>query len=232
MDKYFRYIVMIFVFVILLIFGGLFAFHHHVYHSVDAYASQNYQLLNELKNNELIDNNQIEHAQNKTAEEYYNFLKSYYETQNNWLNYWLTIMGMLLTIMMIIIPYVFSRRWKDEKDEINTIKKDFNSEIAIAEGKLNRLDVNQVKQEFDRVIADKLAELNEMIDSATDEMWKDVNDKQEELILSIKKTIIEDILKNGPESDFLLDKVADKLKDSVEFIVNEKLAEDVDNERD
>lgn len=231
MEKCFRYIVMASVFVIVLIFGGLFAFHHHIYHSVDAYASQNYQLLNELKNNELIDHNQLDYTQNKTTEQYYNFLKSYYETQNNWLNYWLAIIGMLLTIMMIIIPYIFSRRWKDEKDEINTIKKDFNTEIAIAEGKLNRLDVNQVKQEFDRVIADKLAELNEMIDSATDDMWKNINDKQEELVLSIKRTVIEDILKNGPDSEFFVDKITDKVTKNVEQVVDAKL-EGVDYERD
>ena len=227
MDKYFRYIVMIFVFAILLIFGGLFAFHHHVYHSVDTYASQNYQLLNELKNNELIDNNQIEHAQNKTTEEYNNFLKSYYETQNNWLNYWLTIMGMLLTIMMIIIPYVFSRRWKDEKDEINYIKKEFNDTIKVAEEKLNRLDVNQVKQEIDNIIANKTAELKETTNLATDDLWN----KQEELVLSIKRTVIEDILKNGPDSEFFVDKITDKVTKNIEQVVDAKL-EGVDYERD
>ena len=191
MDKHFKHIMMTLIVAVLLIFVGLFTFHHHIYHSVDAYASQNYQLLNELKSNGLADHNQIEHAQNKTTEEYYNFLKSYYETQNNWLNYWLTIMGMLLTIMMIIIPYVFSRRWKDEKDEINYIKKEFNDTIKVAEEKLNRLDVNQVKQEVDTIIANKTAELKETTNLAADDLWN----KQEELVLSIKRTVIEDILK-------------------------------------
>ena len=227
MDKHFKHIMMTLIVAVLLIFVGLFTFHHHIYHSVDAYASQNYQLLNELKSNGLADHNQIEHAQNKTTEEYYNFLKSYYETQNNWLNYWLTIMGMLLTIMMIIIPYVFSRRWKDEKDEINYIKKEFNDTIKVAEEKLNRLDVNQVKQEVDTIIANKTAELKETTNLAADDLWN----KQEELVLSIKRTVIEDILKNGPDSEFFVDKITDKVTKNIEQVVDAKL-EGVDYERD
>lgn len=227
MDKHFKHIMMTLIVAVLLIFVGLFTFHHHIYHSVDAYASQNYQLLNELKSNGLADHNQIEHAQNKTTEEYYNFLKSYYETQNNWLNYWLTIIGMLLTIMMIIIPYVFSRRWKDEKDEINYIKKEFNDTIKVAEEKLNRLDVNQVKQEVDTIIANKTAELKETTNLAADDLWN----KQEELVLSIKRTVIEDILKNGPDSEFFVDKITDKVTKNIEQVVDAKL-EGVDYERD
>ena len=129
--------------------------------------------------------------------------------------------------MMIIIPYVFSRRWKDEKDEINYIKKEFNDTIKVAEEKLNRLDVNQVKQEVDTIIANKTAELKETTNLAADDLWN----KQEELVLSIKRTVIEDILKNGPDSEFFVDKITDKVTKNIEQVVDAKL-EGVDYERD
>lgn len=230
MDKSFKYVVMVSTFIALLVLGGLSTFHYQVYRCINTYSEQSYQLLDKLKNNQQLSKSKIDYTQNKHTEEYYNFLKSYYETQNNWLNYWLATMGTLLTIMGLIIPYIFSRRWRDEKEEMTNIKVEFNKEITIAEEKLNRLDVNATKLEFDNLIADKKLELNEMITSATDNLWEDIDKKKEELILSIKKIIIEDIIKNGSDTEYFLDKIVDNIRDSIEKIIEEKMQGDTDYE--
>ena len=230
MDKNFKYIVIISTFIALLVLGGLSAFHYQMYRCINIYSTQSYQLLDKLKNDKQLSQNKIDYTQNKHLKEYYNFLKNYYETQNNWLNYWLATMGTLLTIMGLIIPYIFSRRWRDEKEEMNIIKKKFDKEVAIAEDKLNRLDVNSAKLEFDKMIADKQSELNEMITSATDNLWEDIDNKKEELIISIKKIVIEDIIQNGSDTDYFLDKITDKILDSVKNYVEEKLEGDIDYE--
>ena len=240
MDRNFKYIVIITIFIGILVLGGLSCFHYRIYQSVNTYSIQTSNLLNTLKpvlqnNNANIKNsksiqNSLEHIQNEHSKEYYDFLKNYYETQNNWLNYWLATLGTLLTIIGLVIPYIFSKRWKDEKEEMNIIKEKFDKEVAIAEDKLNRLNVNSTKLEFDKMIADKQLELNEMITDATDNLWIDVDNKKEELILSIKKIIIEDILKNGPDTEYFLDKITDNIRDSIEKNINEKLEGEVDYE--
>ena len=230
MDKNSKYIVGLSIVVALFMLVGLCIFHYHIYRCVNTYSEQSYQLFENLNNAQKFTYDKIKYAQNEHSKEYYNFLKKYYETQNNWLNYWLATMGTLLTIMGLIIPYIFSRRWKDEKEEMNIIKEKFDKEVAIAEDKLNRLDVNSAKLEFDKMIADKQLELNEMITDATDNLWIDVDNKKEELILSIKKIIIEDILKNGPDTEYFLDKITDNIRDSIEKNINEKLEGEVDYE--
>lgn len=230
MDKNIKYIIMVSVFIVLLILGGLFSLHYLMYNRINEYSAQSYQLLSDLRNTESFSEKNINDTQNKHLEEYYSFLKHYYETQNNWLNYWLAIIGTLLTVMGFIIPYIFSRRWRDEKEEMCSIKAEFNKEISIAEEKLNRLDVNSTKLEFDQLINDKQKELNEMIISATDNLWEDVDNKKEELIISVKKIIIEDILKNGSDTDYFLDKIVDNIRDSVKEYIEEELEGNIDNE--
>lgn len=229
MDKNFKYIALISVIIGLLTLGGLSAFHYHMYRCVNRYAEQGYQLLDNLKSSSSVSQNKIRYIQHKHSEEYYNFLKSYYETQNNWLNYWLATMGILLTIMGLIIPYIFARRWQDEKDEMNNIKEKFSKEISLAEEKLNRLDVNFAKIEFDKLIADKTVELNEMVTSAIDDLWQNIDDKKENLITSIKSTIIEDLLKNGPDTDYFLDKISSSLSDYINDVIETKLQGDSDD---
>ena len=46
------------------------------------------------------------------------FMRSYYETQSNWLNMWLTILTIVLGILAVVLPVCFMKFYEDKKKDI------------------------------------------------------------------------------------------------------------------
>lgn len=88
------------------------------------------------KTTEIISNIKIENQKNKQViiseellkaitqanqNEYESFLRNYYETQNNWLNMWLTILALLLGFLGLIVPLCFLKFYESKKEEFNIV---------------------------------------------------------------------------------------------------------------
>jgi hypothetical protein len=217
---------------ILIIIISFVYFHYEVQNEASRHFEQNFNLLNQLENQ--ISNTKQKNIIKQTAEgvktEYHNFLVKYYEIQNNWLNYWLTITGMLMTAMAIVIPYIFAKRWQDEKEEFQKLLTECAKRSEELADKILNLDINQNKKDLEKMLQDKQATFFEELNVATDEMWNSINEKKEEMLNSIKVTIIEDILKNGPDTDYFMDKIEDRLHDRIDQMLDEKLQGDSVND--
>lgn len=217
---------------ILIVIISFIYFHYEVQNEVSRHFEQNSNLLNQLENQ--ISNTKQKNIIKQTADgvktEYHDFLVKYYEIQNNWLNYWLTITGMLMTAMAIVIPYIFAKRWQDEKEEFQKLLTECAKRSEELENKILNLDINQNKKDLEKMLQDKQATFFEELNLATDEMWNSINEKKEEMLNSIKVTIIEDILKNGPDTDYFMDKIEDRLHDRIDQMLDEKLQGDPIND--
>lgn len=217
---------------ILIVIISFIYFHYEVQNEVSRHFEQNSNLLNQLENQ--ISNTKQRNIIKQTADgvktEYHDFLVKYYEIQNNWLNYWLTITGMLMTAMAIVIPYIFAKRWQDEKKEFQKLLTECAKRSEELENKILNLDINQNKKDLEKMLQDKQATFFEELNVATDEMWNSINEKKEEMLNSIKVTIIEDILKNGPDTDYFMDKIEDRLHDRIDQMLDEKLQGDPIND--
>lgn len=217
---------------ILIVIISFIYFHYEVQNEVSRHFEQNSNLLNQLENQ--ISNTKQKNIIKQTADgvktEYHDFLVKYYEIQNNWLNYWLTITGMLMTAMAIVIPYIFAKRWQDEKEEFQKLLTECAKRSEELENKILNLDINQNKKDLEKMLQDKQATFFEELNVATDEMWNSINEKKEEMLNSIKVTIIEDILKNGPDTDYFMDKIEDRLHDRIDQLLDEKLQGDPIND--
>lgn len=217
---------------ILIVIISFIYFHYEVQNEVSRHFEQNSNLLNQLENQ--ISNTKQRNIIKQTADgvktEYHDFLVKYYEIQNNWLNYWLTITGMLMTAMAIVIPYIFAKRWQDEKEEFQKLLTECAKRSEELENKILNLDINQNKKDLEKMLQDKQATFFEELNVATDEMWNSINEKKEEMLNSIKVTIIEDILKNGPDTDYFMDKIEDRLHDRIDQMLDEKLQGDPIND--
>ncbi len=210
---------------VLIIIASFTYFHYEIQNEVSMHFEQNSNLLNQLENK--ISNTKQKNIIKQTAEgvktEYHDFLVKYYEIQNNWLNYWLTITGMLMTAMAIVIPYIFAKRWQDEKEEFQKLLTECAKRSEELENKISNLDINQNKKNLEKMLQEKKETFFEELNIATDEMWNSINEKKEETLNSIKAIIIEDILKNGPDTDYFMDKIEERLHDRIDQMLDEKL---------
>lgn len=54
----------------------------------------------------------------------HNFLSDYYQVQSNWLNTWLAVLGIIMAVFAIIIPFMFIRFYESKKEEIHRLCDD------------------------------------------------------------------------------------------------------------
>ena len=74
------------------------------------------------KNKQIVISDELARAVTKASQgEYENFLRDYYETQNNWLNIWLTIMALVLGFLGLIVPLCFLKFYESKKEEFNIV---------------------------------------------------------------------------------------------------------------
>ncbi|MDR1693639.1 MAG: hypothetical protein LBR70_00390 [Lactobacillaceae bacterium] len=50
-----------------------------------------------------------------------NFLSDYYQTQSNWLNTWLTVLGIIMAVFGGIIPFMFIKFYESKREEISKL---------------------------------------------------------------------------------------------------------------
>ena len=86
------------------------------------------------------------------------FMRSYYETQSNWLNMWLTILTIVLGILAVVLPVCFMKFYEDKKKDIEKVireckkvQKSMMKEVATVEKKKNSMtaDLELVKKYVD-----------------------------------------------------------------------------------
>lgn len=100
------------------------------------------------------------------------FMADYYQTQSNWLNTWLSALGIILAIFGIIIPVIFIRFYDDKKEEITQL--------------CNKIE--EMRKEYKGDL-DKLIEKTTSLQNAMAESIKSVDDAKKEMENNINKTM-------------------------------------------
>ncbi|WP_428076210.1 tetratricopeptide repeat protein [Candidatus Avelusimicrobium fimicolum] len=105
----------------------LFQYHQKVNTNFQSYISKTTEIISNIKvenqkNKQVIISDELSKAISKVNQnEYETFLRTYYESQNNWLNIWLTILTIILGVLGIGIPLCFLKFYESKKEEFNII---------------------------------------------------------------------------------------------------------------
>lgn len=160
-----------------------------------------------------------------TEEQYKDFLVKYNETQSNWLNFWLTFLGIALAFIGLIAPICFMKLYEDKKSEMDKIIKEAKEQKA--KTKLNVKKMEEQLCEVDkkaRQVEEQLAEVNKKSEQMSEDLarvkgyvdktealskynegiQKQKKDKQDEA----KKLFLE-ALELNPNNHTVLDQLAD-----------------------
>lgn len=104
---------------------------------------------------------QTTHDHNKN--EYYDFLRHYYETQNNWLNMWLTISALVLGFLGLIVPLCFLKFYESKKEEFNIVirevekkKETITKDLEEVKNYVNKAQESEKKTETNRLFVSSL----------------------------------------------------------------------------
>lgn len=76
-----------------------------------------------------------------TDNEYNNFLVQYNEIQANWLNIWLTILGLALAFLGLIVPICFMKLYEDKKNEMDKVIQEAKEQKDKAEVSIGNVQV-------------------------------------------------------------------------------------------
>lgn len=102
-------------------------YHKKVNRNFQHYISRTSEILSDIKvekqkNQQIIISEDLAKAISKVNQnEYDNFLHSYYEIQNNWLNIWLTILALILGLFGLVLPLCFLKFYETKKEEFNIV---------------------------------------------------------------------------------------------------------------
>lgn len=133
----------------------LFQYHKKVNTNFQSYISKTTEIISNIKvenqkNKQVILSDELSKAISKVNQgEYENFLHSYYETQNNWLNMWLTILALLLGFFGLVIPLCFLKFYEAKKEEFDIVIADCKEERE----KMSK-EVAEVKERKESMTAD------------------------------------------------------------------------------
>lgn len=108
----------------------LFSYHQKVNESFKNYIATTSEIISSIKienqkGKQIIISDELSKAISRVNQnEYENFLRSYYESQNNWLNVWLTILALLMGFLGLITPLCFFKFYESKKEEFNIVIRD------------------------------------------------------------------------------------------------------------
>lgn len=129
-----------------------------------------------------------------TNEQYNDFLIKYNENQSNWLNTWLTILGIALAFIGLIAPLCFMKLYEDKKAEMDKIIEEARQQKDKA--KLNVQKMEEQLQEVNsqsKKMEEQLQEVNSQ-SKKMEEQLQEVNNqskKMEEDLTTVKKYVNE-----------------------------------------
>lgn len=141
----------------------------------------------------LIKKNNSDNLNKITNEQYNDFLIKYNENQSNWLNIWLTILGIALAFIGLIAPLCFMKLYEDKKAEMDKI-------IEEARRQKDKAELSVQKMEEDLATVKKYVNEAQSIAKYTEGLNKIREDKNNEA----EKLFLEAIELN-PENDDALD---------------------------
>lgn len=139
----------------------LFQYHQKVNTNFQSYISKTTEIISNIKvenqkNKQVIISDELSKAISKVNQnEYETFLRTYYESQNNWLNIWLTILTIILGVLGIGIPLCFLKFYESKKEEFNVVishckeeREKMSHEVAAVKLKKESMtaDLEAVKQ--------------------------------------------------------------------------------------
>lgn len=120
------------------------------------------------------------------------FLEKYYSSQSNWLNFWLTVLTIVVSMIAVVMPFLFSKRWEKEKSEYDNIKSKIEIMLEQADKEMKRLNIKKASKEIEDLVFNKSRELNDDLNQITDEAWASLDERKELLAESLKKSIIDE----------------------------------------
>lgn len=120
------------------------------------------------------------------------FLEEYYTVQSNWLNFWLTFLAALVSILIVAIPYFMKRKWEEQEMEFEEIK---NSFVEKAQSRMEAIEKEfhtALETEQSDIISNLRIEYDEMSSDGQKEFEELKNDLLEELKTKVDNQILDD----------------------------------------
>lgn len=155
----------------------------------------------------LIKENNSDNLNKITNEQYNDFLIKYNENQANWLNIWLTILGIALAFIGLIAPLCFMKLYEDKKAEMDKIIEEARQQKD--EAKLNVQKMEKQLQEVNnqsKKMSEDLATVKKYVNEAQSiaKYTEGLNKIREDKNNEAEKLFLEAIELN-PENDDALD---------------------------
>lgn len=154
------------------------------------------------------------------------FNENYYQIQNNWLNLWLLITGLLITITTVVTPLMYAKKWDDERRKLEKIVEETNIKTIIE--KLAEYKERYIKEVIDssdqavQEVRNIFLESEQRIETLTTKAEKNIKESKDvsDLSLNIKNELVEDI-----KSGVLKDIIFETIREDIEKILEDKQIE-------
>ncbi len=157
----------------------------------------------------LIKENNSDKLNKITNEQYNDFLIKYNENQSNWLNIWLTILGIALAFIGLIAPLCFMKLYEDKKAEMDKIIEEARQQKDKAELSVQKMEeqlqeVNNQSKKMSEDLATVKKYVNEAQSLAkyAEGLNKEREDKKEEA-----ENLYKEAIQLNPQNDDALDRL-------------------------